>query len=293
MSFTHAGYHVLRGTNSGSFGAFRCGTILDRFSQIDMLHVDIWWKGQNVLTDGGSYRYNGATPWHNYFLRTEGHNTVKIDGRDQMLHFRQFKTLYWTEAKLLSFHDTPAWALTEGEHYGYQRERKCTHRRSILFLKDDLWVCVDTVIGSGDHSASLQWLCGEFPQEFDAGCSELTLATPEGPFSITILNEKAEPYAGVDVVVGQESPPRGWLSRYYGQKTPVPSLAATVAGSLPLTLVSILAGGKAVARLSPSKAVGSAGQGETWTVDTDSLSTSFRLVEGRFQDIEVRTGQPQ
>lgn len=293
VSFGHSGYHVLRGTNSGSFGAFRCGTILDRFSQIDMLQLDIWWKGQNVLTDGGSYRYNGAASWHNYFLRTEGHNTMTVDGRDQMLHFRQFKTLYWTEAKLLGFQDTPEWAVTEGEHYGYQRERNCTHRRSILFLKDDVWICVDSVIGPGSHSATLQWLCGDFPQEFDAHRSHLTLTTPEGPFSITILNEKAEPCPGVNVVVGQEAPPRGWLSRYYGQKTAVPSLAAVASGSLPLTLVSILAAGRAVARLNPSKAAGNEEKGIGWTVDTDHLSASFRLVEGRFESITLRKGQPE
>ena len=54
VSFEHSGYHVLRGSD-GNFATFRCGTITDRFSQIDMLHLDVWWRGQNVITDGGSY----------------------------------------------------------------------------------------------------------------------------------------------------------------------------------------------------------------------------------------------
>ena len=49
---------------------FRCGTLRDRFSQIDMLHLDVWWRGQNVLVDGGSYLYNGPAAWHEHFMGT-------------------------------------------------------------------------------------------------------------------------------------------------------------------------------------------------------------------------------
>jgi hypothetical protein len=144
VSFSHTGYHVLRGRQPENFAAFRCGTILDRFSQIDMLHLDVWWRGHNVLADPGSYLYNGPEEWHDHFLRTESHNTVQVDGRDQMLHYRKFKCLYWTRAGLLRFEDNADWALCEGEHYGYQRHPgRCVHRRSVLFLKDDLWVVVD------------------------------------------------------------------------------------------------------------------------------------------------------
>ena len=102
VAFRDSGYVVLRGREGGAFTAFRCGSLKDRFSQIDMLHVDVWWRGQNVLVDPGSYVYNGSPEWHRHFLGTESHNTIAIDGRDQMLHFRQFKILYWTEAKLLA-----------------------------------------------------------------------------------------------------------------------------------------------------------------------------------------------
>ena len=103
VSFAHTGYHVLRGRNESTFAAFRCGSLHDRFSQIDMLHLDVWWRGQNVLVDPGSYQYNGAPCWHEHFMRTAAHNTVVVDGCDQMVHHRQFKVLYWTRARALSF----------------------------------------------------------------------------------------------------------------------------------------------------------------------------------------------
>jgi asparagine synthase (glutamine-hydrolysing) len=277
ISFATTGYHVLRGRSERNFAAFRCGALRDRFSQIDMLHLDVFWRGQNVLIDGGSYRYNGADRWHNHFLRTEIHNTIMVDGHDQMLHFRQFKTLFWTDAALLKFEDHADWSLVEGEHYGFRRTSRCTHRRSVLFLKDDLWVVVDTIFGEGTHTARLHWLAGSFPFEFDASNACVSLATPRGEFCVTILDGAGSPVTGADVVHGSEMPARGWHSRNYGEKEPVPSLAAAVSGPVPLTFISLLGAGK------PSASV----EDGEWSVSLEGRIVSFRIAEGRFEEVTV------
>jgi asparagine synthase (glutamine-hydrolysing) len=282
VSFAATGYHVLRGGSQANFAAFRCGTVLDRFSQIDMLHVDVWWRGQNVLVDGGSYRYNGAERWHNHFLRTESHNTVLVDGHDQMLHFRQFKTLFWTEAALLKFEDHADWAIVEGEHYGYRRTANCTHRRAVLFLKDDVWVVADTISGAGSgeatHAARLHWLAGAFPFEFDAANACLSLQTPRGEFCITVLDAAGSPLEGANVVAGQSDPPRGWQSRYYGEKEPVPSLAATVRAETPIAFVSILSAGKPVISVEDG----------IWNLALGNRLANFRIADGRFAEVAAR-----
>ena len=56
----------------------------DRPSQADMLHVDVWWRGQNIAMDSGTYSYNAPEPWNNPLAHTAYHNTVTVDGRDQM-----------------------------------------------------------------------------------------------------------------------------------------------------------------------------------------------------------------
>ena len=241
VSFPHTGYHVLRGRQAENFAAFRCGTILDRFSQIDMLHLDLWWRGHNVLADPGSYLYNGPEEWHDHFLSTESHNTVQVDGRDQMLQYRKFKCLYWTRAELLRFEENAAWALCEGEHYGYQRHPgHCVHRRSVLFLKDDLWVVVDRMEGSGTHRVRLHWLGGHFPYRPGTdGQTALQLETPDGPFRVGVFSASGHPLSG-NLVAGQDEPPRGWASRYYAEKIAVPSLAIEILGQLPLIVVSLL-----------------------------------------------------
>jgi len=274
-SFSHTGHHVLRGKAENSFGTFRCGTILDRFSQIDMLHLDLWWRGQNVLADPGSYLYNGPREWHDHFTRTEGHNTVQVDGHDQMLHYRQFKCLYWTQAKLLTFEDNQDWAICEGEHYGFERHSgHCVHKRSVLFLKDDVTVVVDTVMGEGVHNARLQWLGGDFPYEFDRDKCRLGLATPAGSFYASVVDSSGRPCSG-EVVAGGDDPKRGWLARYYGEKVPVPSLVVSQMGQLPTVFVSVLS--HDIPELSVT--------GTDWAVETPEQTLTFRIDSGSISTI--------
>jgi asparagine synthase (glutamine-hydrolysing) len=275
VSFSHTGYHVLRGHQPENFAAFRCGTILDRFSQIDMLHLDVWWRGHNVLADPGSYLYNGPEEWHDHFLGTESHNTIQVDGRDQMLHYRKFKCLYWTKAKLLRFEDNADWTLCEGEHYGYERHPgQCVHRRAVLFVKDDLWIVADRLEGYGTHRVRLHWLGGDFPYRPGLdGTTSLQLETPDGPFNLSVFNADGHLLSG-EIVAGQNAPPRGWLSRYYGEKVPAPSFVVDQSERLPLTLISIL--GPHVPSVSVS--------GSSWSVMAGDRTIEFELsVNGTVQ----------
>ena len=239
--FDTTGLQVLRG-DGGHFGVLRCGTLRDRFSQIDMLHLDLWWRGQNVLVDAGSYRYNGAPEWHNHFMRTAVHNTLTIDGLDQMVHYRQFKCLYSAAATLLMFSGDTGRDMAAGEHHGYARYAGgCVHRRSVLRLEPDVWVIVDHVSGTGLHSVRLHWLGGAFPWADVPDGNGVELRTPAGLFTVHTFDQQASPLRG-DIQAGSESPPRGWLSRYYGEKVAVPSFAAVVDGAVPLTVISVLAG---------------------------------------------------
>lgn len=277
VSFTGTGFHILRGREPGTVAALRCGTIRNRFSQIDMLSLDIWWKGKNVLVDAGSYLYNGPQQWHDHFYRTACHNTLTVDGGDQMKHFRKFKSLYWTEAKLLGFEDHTRWALVAGEHYGYRRlESSLVHRRSVLQVKDGLWVVVDRIAGDGQHDVRLQWLGGEFGHEYDCSTGTLLLKTGQADFRVAVMARDGTPIAG-DVVAGASRPPRGWLSRYYGEKVPVPSLAVRRRGILPMVFVTVLSGGCANATVSADK----------WHVSWAGGEVGFRLTDAGVEDVRV------
>ena len=290
VAFARAGLHVLRGRAADTAASFRCGTLRDRFAQIDMLHLDVLWRGENVLVDGGTYLYNGPPEWHRHFTGGESHNTVTVDGRDQMVHHRRFKLLYLTRARLLRFEDTGTYALAEGEHDGFRRyPGGCVHRRSVLHVKDDLWVIVDRVAGVGRHAARLQWLAGPYAHRHDAGAGRLTLDTPAGAFTVTVLDGQARPLAG-DVVAGGDRPPRGWLSRYYAEKVPAPSLVVVQAGEAPLEFVTVLSAGAPRITLQQGR----------WQVVGGQSAVSFGILDSRLTHVAVtsevsgagaRTGQ--
>jgi asparagine synthase (glutamine-hydrolysing) len=146
----------------------------------------------------------------------------------------------------------------------------------VLYLKDDVWVVADRVVGAGRHSARLHWLAGPFDSQHDVAESTLRLSTPAGPFSVAVVDEHGNGLAS-DVVTGQEQPPRGWLSRYYGEKTGVPSLAAVRTGEAPLTFVSILAGRDVTRSVA----------GGNWTLSASQWSAKFRLTDGDIRNVEV------
>jgi len=275
-SYRESATHVLRGSEPSSFCVFRCGDIKQRFSQIDMLSIDVWWRGLNVVVDAGSYSYNGPQKWHRHFARTESHNTVQVDGEDQMLHHRRFKNLYWARATLSRFENADAWAVCGGDHVGFERKTGCIHQRSVLFAKDDIWVVADQISGQGLHSARLHWLGGDFPHRYDRRRGELTLATPCGPFCIAVLGPQGEPLSG-DVASGVEDPPRGWLSRHYGEKIAVPSLAVEAQGVVPLRFVTVLSFGRARIEVA----------GKNWSVEAGGLAVRFELEQCAFRRIDV------
>jgi asparagine synthase (glutamine-hydrolysing) len=282
VSFRHTGYHTLRGKDETTFAAFRCGSLLTRFSQMDMLHLDVWWRGCNVLVDGGSYLYNGPGVWHNHLQSTSSHNTVVVDGRDQMVQFRRFKNLYWTKAALLRFEDTPDFTVAEGERYAYRRyPGECVHKRSVLFVKDDLWIVADSIRGSGSHQVRLHWLGGPFPYEFDSRRGELALETSAGRFTVRVLDEMGQSLSA-NVAAGQEEIPRGWLSRSYGEKVPAPSLAAELNSQLPAMVVTVMSGGSR-----PEIEVANS----VWTVRSMTTEVIFRIqkTEIDYTELVVRS----
>ena len=61
-----------------------------RPSQADAMHVDLWVKDQNLLSDAGTYSYNTDARWLKYFPGTQSHNTVQFDDRDQMPRLGRF-----------------------------------------------------------------------------------------------------------------------------------------------------------------------------------------------------------
>ena len=102
-SFATGGYYVLREADTLTF--IRCGRHKDRPSQADNLHLDVWYKGDNILTDAGSYKYNTDDATMRYFNGTAAHNTVMLGDNDQMLKGGRFIWYHWSQATKAGWRD--------------------------------------------------------------------------------------------------------------------------------------------------------------------------------------------
>lgn len=233
------GYYTLRGRES--WAMVRCHTYRDRPVQADMLHMDLWWRGLNILRDSGTYRYNCDQPWLDYFQGTSAHNTVVVNGQDQMRRSGHFMWLHWTRSTVryhqqLADGEIEYW---EGQHESYRRQPGgIIHRRAITRVGDHFWVVIDDLLGSGSHGLELYWHLIDGPVESTSYGARIT--SEAGPISITILSTPGD--ADVSVERGRIEPsPRGWQSLHYGERTPAPTLCATYHGLVPARFVTVLA----------------------------------------------------
>lgn len=91
IKFEKSGFYLIREEDTLSF--VRCG-LFKKNGSTDQLHLDVWYKGKNVLMDGGSYMYNTDEATVRYFAGTEAHNTVMIGDYDQMQKGMRFIWFY-------------------------------------------------------------------------------------------------------------------------------------------------------------------------------------------------------
>jgi asparagine synthase (glutamine-hydrolysing) len=221
------GYYTLRAKESWAFT--RCAEFLDRPGQADMLHVDLWWRGQNIATDAGTYSYNAPAPWNNSLSRTAYHNTVTVDGLDQMEQASKFLWLPWLAGKVKASRRSPSgfFSYLEGEHDGYRRLASAvTHRRGILRLGESSWLVVDRLTGSEQHEYRLHWLFPHFPFEWDGEGGLLALRTPAGLYYVQVASE--EKSAVYSLEQADDDSPRGWRAPYYMSREPALSVDMTI-----------------------------------------------------------------
>jgi asparagine synthase (glutamine-hydrolysing) len=237
------GYYTLRGLET--WGFMRCCAYRDRPAQADLLHVDLWWRGTNVVADPGTFAYTGVRPWDNGLAGTDAHNAVTVDGIDQMRRGPRFVWFGWPTGRVLHHGRIgDGVKLIEAEHDGYRGRTGVMHRRALLLAGDRLWVVVDDVLGAGSHDVSSHWL---FPgaKATDSARGALYLDTPAGPCSIETFTLRAR--GGVDrprreLVHGDPDTTRGWCAFRYGHREPALSVIVSERAPLPsrrLTLIGL------------------------------------------------------
>ncbi|QED49189.1 alginate lyase family protein [Cytobacillus dafuensis] len=216
-SYPIGGYYTIR--EKDSFGMIRCTTFKDRPAQADMLHLDLWWKGQNVLTDAGTFSYNTDIDQFLFFNGTSSHNTLMINNKDQMDKAQRFIWLNWIKSKLLRFYKDDSVTIFEGEHSNYS---PLIHRRSILH-KENCWIIVDDMFGdfqSKNQNFSLRWLFGVNQVE-KINQNTWGIRLEDEQLNLKIFSSQK---TNDQISIGATNIIRGWKSLYYGIKEAAPQL---------------------------------------------------------------------
>jgi hypothetical protein len=233
--------------NPQSWAYLRAAQFTSRPSHADQLHVDMWWQGQNIALDAGTFQYNAAPPWENSLAGTSVHNTITVDSRDQMQRAGRFLWVNWAQACFLTGEAPNSLA---AQHSGYNH-LGILHRRRLLQIDPLRWQVKDDLLptrpGQKAHCFTLHWLLPDWPWEMEE--SKISLSGPNGKITLVVTlsgDSRQVKMTGVQLVRGgkaisgsPECPPvLGWYSPTYGQKVPALSLRCFFEGKAPISIIS-------------------------------------------------------
>jgi len=226
-----AGIYALRSKHSHA--VLRSGKYRFRPSDLDLLHVDLWWKGINVAIDPGTYSYNAEGSWGNNPLRaTKYHNTVQLDLAKQPQIVGRFLVLPWPESEVEVLTHDPTGQLSTVEavlNFPRSLHTRAKHRRVIMRVLDDNWLILDQVDLQPAGDAQLHWLLCDATYDFDYNERRLSLDLAPGPYHFRwgVLEGQS---GDNELIRGDQSSPRGWRSPAYWSKVPALSLSQKAHG---------------------------------------------------------------
>ncbi|HEX6588856.1 MAG TPA: heparinase II/III-family protein [Longimicrobiales bacterium] len=220
-----------RAADDGGFAVLRRGPALallryPRFrfrpSQADLLHVDLWVGGENVLRDAGTFSYHTDARWLRYFAGTESHNTVQFDGRDQMPRLGRFLFGDWleptfVEARVEAVDDRVAAAAGYRDRAGASHERRVELTTGALRVRDR--------VAGFQRSAVLRWRLAPGAWQMERPSSDVARVTGGG-YSLIVR---------ASVAMRRAELVEGWESRYYGARSALPVLEVELAQDGELT----------------------------------------------------------
>jgi hypothetical protein len=155
-SFPNGGYYTVRTANSFVF--LRCGNHKDRPAHADNLHLDYWVKGVNLLQDSGTYQYNTTKEFQNYFTGSNAHNTVVIDGKDQMLKGSRFIWYFWSQVKKAGWTETETEFVFNGEISAFaQLGSNISHSRTVRISKGNSVLTIVDAVKNTKESGWQLW----------------------------------------------------------------------------------------------------------------------------------------
>jgi hypothetical protein len=224
-SFPNGGYYTQRsgwGDNKEAFCderflIFDCGPIGDGgHGHYDLLNVEIAAQGRPLIIDPGRYTYSEQAPnWRRWFKSTAAHNTVCVDGLDQITYRRGKPKGNLAQGKLIGRYSAPGFDLLCGEATSPNYE--VVHTRCVCFIAGEYWIIADRLRGEAPHRFDLRFHLSPEAQDrvtIESQDRHLVAHTPELALVICGATKvKLEP---------------GWYAPTYGTKLSAPVIRASI-----------------------------------------------------------------
>jgi len=237
-AFPYAGFYVMRQgwTTDSLYLVFDAGPFGAAHQHEDKLSFEAYAYGETLLFDPGRFSY-GNPVFHSYALSTAAHNTAMVDGQGQARQYQKPEDRKWVVSEPLSnpWISQPDFDYVEGvydEGYGPQLDRSVTHRRAILFVKNDYWIVLDRFDGSGTHVINTLFHFAPGKVIFDASNLVCTSVNNKRPNVLIVPSDTHR--TSLSIVEGRESPCQGWISIEYNRWVPAPVADYAYDGTLPM-----------------------------------------------------------
>jgi hypothetical protein len=221
--------------DNGGFAVLRCGEsgigieVFVRYPRFrfrpahpDLLHLDLWVNGVNILSDSGTFSYNANAKLANYFCGTESHNTIQFDDDDQMPRLGRFLLSNWPNDSRIIFNTQKRGQVEFSAHYSDYKER--IHKRSLVLTESTLRV-IDSVSGFS-KKAVLIWRLDRADWVLEK-CGDAIFIFCEKAFGI----KKFSIRISSDVEIVRAEIKKGLRSRHYFQKDSISVLEVEISQS--------------------------------------------------------------
>jgi hypothetical protein len=228
-SFPDGGYHVQRSgwaSPDERFLIFDCGALGDGgHGHYDVLSLEACAGGRPLVMDPGRFTYAEGTPnWRHWFKGTAAHNTVVVDGRDQV-PYRRGKPAQGThpQVALRSRDSAPGLDVLVGEtrSVGYD----AVHVRRVAFVAGAFWVIEDELSAPTRHVYDARWHLAPEAQ----GAVSLRGGVVRAPGLALVA-------AGEGTIALED----GWIAPKYGIRRPAPVVSVRVEAVEQARLVTVL-----------------------------------------------------
>lgn len=234
VGFNNAGLYVMRSdwSREACYLIFDAGPYGGFHGHEDKLSIEVFAFGKPFIVDSGSYTYEKRDPFRNYFVGSQGHNTVLVDGQSQIRRWKREnlipKRTLGNYATWISQVDFDYVAATYDDGYGFFSLEKpeepkiikdVIHTRRILFVKPEYWVIVDELQSTIPHTFQLLFHTHPEMKVMAKGDNRVALGTAPDTACLYLIPDDTID-TEVRWLAGSESPIQGWYSVDHHRKTP-------------------------------------------------------------------------